>query len=220
MPLFSGAATRGRSWRTCRKIERGGYPYYFLVTLTGYPRLLEPTVPRVDEAGAFFKDLAGRIGRRRVIWRYDPVIFPSRPLSFSCQELFQVGRPAGPVHVPGDRQFLRPLCQGLAPIAQGGDRRRGGRRQPGTAAGPAGALSPPSLQVQGWKFKAAPRPRSQPVSRPGKCIDEKLLNELFGLNLSYRKDPAQRKLCLCQQSVDIGCYGTCGHGCLYCYARR
>jgi hypothetical protein len=55
--------------------------------------------------------------------------------------------------------------------------------------------------------------------KPGKCIDENLLNELFGLNLSYRKDPSQRKLCLCQQSVDIGTYGTCRHGCLYCYAR-
>ena len=53
---------------------------------------------------------------------------------------------------------------------------------------------------------------------PGKCIDEGLLNELFNLNLAYRKDPAQRKLCLCQQSVDIGSYGACGHGCLYCYA--
>ncbi len=55
---------------------------------------------------------------------------------------------------------------------------------------------------------------------PGKCIDEKLLNELFGLNLSYRKDPGQRKLCRCRQSVDIGSYGNCGHGCIYCYARR
>ena len=55
--------------------------------------------------------------------------------------------------------------------------------------------------------------------RPGKCVDEQLLNELFGLNLSYRKDPAQRKLCLCRESVDIGRYGSCGHGCLYCYAR-
>ncbi len=54
--------------------------------------------------------------------------------------------------------------------------------------------------------------------KPGKCVDEELLNELFGLRLSYRKDPGQRKLCLCQQSVDIGSYGTCRHGCLYCYA--
>ena len=54
---------------------------------------------------------------------------------------------------------------------------------------------------------------------PGKCIDEALLNDLFNLNLAYRKDPAQRKLCLCQRSVDIGSYGACGHGCIYCYAR-
>ena len=53
---------------------------------------------------------------------------------------------------------------------------------------------------------------------PGKCVDEGLLNELFSLGLPYRKDPAQRKLCLCQQSVDIGSYGACRHGCVYCYA--
>ena len=75
MPLFSGAAIRGRSWGICRKSTRGGYPYYFLITATGYPRLLEPSTPRIEEVVIFFKELAGRIGRRRVIWRYDPVIF-------------------------------------------------------------------------------------------------------------------------------------------------
>ena len=56
-------------------LDDGGYPYYFLLTATGYPRRLEPFTPAVRDAVKFFAALAARIGRRRVIWRYDPVIF-------------------------------------------------------------------------------------------------------------------------------------------------
>lgn len=34
------------------------------------------------------------------------------------------------------------------------------------------------------------------------------------------KDPGQRPFCGCVRSMDIGQYGSCGYGCVYCYAAR
>jgi DNA repair photolyase len=48
--------------------------------------------------------------------------------------------------------------------------------------------------------------------------------ELFGGELSLRRDTGQRVRagCECRVAVDIGSYHLhpCGHGCLYCYANR
>jgi hypothetical protein len=74
-----------------------------------------------------------------------------------------------------------------------------------------------------------------------KCIDDDLMIRLFPndaelmsfigyqpglLNGDARtaadkkqlKDKSQRPLCGCVYSKDIGCYNTCGHFCVYCYA--
>ena len=53
--------------------------------------------------------------------------------------------------------------------------------------------------------------------KPGACIDEELINRLWGLDLSG-KDKNQRPHCLCCKSVDIGSYGICSANCVYCYA--
>lgn len=52
----------------------------------------------------------------------------------------------------------------------------------------------------------------------GKCIDNTLIEDLLGVKLVVSKDPNQRKECGCVQSIDIGEYNTCAHGCKYCYA--
>ena len=41
---------------------------------------------------------------------------------------------------------------------------------------------------------------------------------IFGV--SKPKDRNQRGLCGCVESVDIGSYSTCSHGCAYCYANH
>jgi hypothetical protein len=55
---------------------------------------------------------------------------------------------------------------------------------------------------------------------PGKCVDDDLIAALLGRRLPARKDPRQRKACGCVESRDIGMYGTCLRGCVYCYAGR
>jgi hypothetical protein len=52
----------------------------------------------------------------------------------------------------------------------------------------------------------------------GKCVDDRLISELTGVNLKIAKDKNQRELCGCVTSVDIGEYNTCRHSCHYCYA--
>ena len=52
----------------------------------------------------------------------------------------------------------------------------------------------------------------------GKCIDDQLMRQVFGLEVSSAKDPGQRRECGCIVSKDIGAYDTCILGCKYCYA--
>jgi len=201
------------------EIESGGYPYCFLVTVTGYPRLLEPAVPRVDEAVAFFRELTGRIGRRRVIWRYDPVLFSEQTtFDFHIQNFSRLAGLLAPFTARAIVSFFDPYAKALRRLRKAGidaGAAAGSREQQQDLLGRLAA----GAENAGLEIQSCAEAALTAGVKPGKCIDEKLLNELFDLNLSYRKDPAQRKLCLCQQSIDIGSYGTCRHGCLYCYAR-
>ena len=55
------------------------YPYYFQFTLTGYGKDIEPNLP--DKRTVLieaFRELSRRIGKEKVIWRYDPILFTER----------------------------------------------------------------------------------------------------------------------------------------------
>jgi hypothetical protein len=200
------------------EIESGGYPYYFLLTVTGYPRLLEPSTPRSEEAAGFFEELSGRIGRRRVMWRYDPVIFTAHSdFDFHVRNFFGLADLLAPFTSRVIVSFFDPYPKLGTRLKKAGIDMQvasgSPARQAELLAHFAAAASRAGIEIQSCAEAAL----AAGVCH-GKCVDEKLLHELFGLDIPYRKDPGQRKLCLCQQSVDIGSYGTCRHGCLYCYA--
>jgi len=48
-----------------------------MITLTGYPEILEPNMPPPVEIIQAMKAMSEKWGRKRVIWRYDPVFFSS-----------------------------------------------------------------------------------------------------------------------------------------------
>lgn len=55
------------------------YMYYFQFTLTGYGRDVEPNLPdKKKELIPAFQALSERIGKERVIWRYDPILVNGR----------------------------------------------------------------------------------------------------------------------------------------------
>jgi len=214
--------------RHLAEIERRGYPFYFLITLTGYPRFLEPAAPAAAEALRSLGELTRRIGRRRLVWRYDPVIFtPVTNLRFHADNFSRLAELLAPVASRVIVSFFDPYPKVVRRLRRTGI-------DPSAAAGSpeqqlellerfAAAALRSGLEIQSCAepalgATAPPGANARPLVGPGKCVDEELLNEVFGLKLAYRKDPSQRRLCLCQQSVDIGSYGTCRHGCLYCYA--
>jgi hypothetical protein len=58
-----------------------------------------------------------------------------------------------------------------------------------------------------------------PLLTKGGCIDGSLLKELHPKHepCSIAKDKTQRPHCQCTESIDIGRWYSCAHGCLYCY---
>ena len=59
--------------------ELEGYPYYFQYTITAYGKDVEPGLPDKKEVLIpLFQDLSRRLGPRRMVWRYDPILFSRR----------------------------------------------------------------------------------------------------------------------------------------------
>jgi hypothetical protein len=201
------------------EIEHSGFPYYFLITTTGYSRQLEPATPRLEEAVIFFKELAERIGRQRLIWRYDPVIFTTgTDFDFHVSNFANLAGLLSPFTSRVIVSFFDPYPKVRKRMEKAGVDVQTATGSPAQQSDLLARFAAAAAQT-GVEIQSCAEAATGAGVCPGKCIDEKLLNDLFDLNLTYRKDQAQRKLCLCQQSVDIGSYGTCRHGCLYCYAR-
>ena len=206
------------------ELDRRGFRYYFLYTLVHYPRAFERFSGPLSQKLERFKRLSQKVGPDRIVWRYDPIILSNVTDSRYHYALFEeiAAALAGftrrciisfldiyaktrrlldrlqkesdirVINVHDDESKIRHICSHLSQVSSQAS------FEIFTCAEPFNLLDLGILQ--------------------GRCIDDKLLNRLFGLNLPMSKDKGQRKLCRCVESKDIGVYDTCPHGCVYCYA--
>jgi hypothetical protein len=200
------------------ELDEKGFNYYFQYTITGYPRELEKQTPHPLKAIETFIKLSDKIGKEKVIWRYDPIIFTQYTDFDEHVRLFDKISKA--LENKTDKvviSFADPYKKITKKLE---------------------ALEfQDILETKSKLYELAKIMSDIATSRNmvvescseeidldycnikhGKCIDDSLIENLFNINLNIGKDKNQRKECGCVQSVDIGIYNTCSHGCAYCYA--
>jgi DNA repair photolyase len=204
-------------------IERVCERFYFQFTLNDYPPELEPGLPSLDERCASFEKLSLRLGPERVIWRYDPIIISNN--TDHAYHLAKFGALCERL-APHTRRvmislvdYYRKTVRNLRPLREAGYEFKidadSSLETRDLLAELARTAAKNQIEIQSC---AEDQGFSDIGIPPGACIDGELIEHLFGLGKTWKKDPGQRKHCLCSQSRDIGSFGTCDHACPYCYA--
>lgn len=202
-----------------RRLNKMGYPYYFQFTVTGYDNDIERNLPEKSKIISAFKELY-HLGNQHIIWRYDPIIFlPKYSMEWHLQTFENIARKLNgytdkcvisfmDMNSYAMSQFkenrlynrlletdeLLTFCKTLVEIADANGMK---------VATCAEKIDLASIGIE-----------------HNHCIDEKYIEQIVGYKLNVKKDKGQRSACGCVESIDIGTYGTCKNGCIYCYAQN
>lgn len=196
--------------------ELEGYAYYFQYTLNGYGQEVEPGLPSLDRRTDTFLRLSERLGKERVVWRYDPIFFSGAYTPEAHLERFE--RMAARLSGAAEKCVVSLMDEYPGKNTRALARLGAYRPEEGELERFFAALGEIARR---WGFTAATCAESLSLERYGighnSCIDRRLIERLTGYPLKVGRD-GQRPDCLCAKCEDIGAYDTCPHGCVYCYA--
>lgn len=193
------------------------YPYYFQFTLTSYGKEIEPNLP--DKRKTMipaFRELSRKIGKERVIWRYDPIIFTDRYTEEYHRKAFQA--------------IAESLCGYTEQVvisfvdlyAKTKKNMQGTHMVSVSQCRMEEFASELSRIARTNNMRIAACAEELDLSACGiersSCIDQQLIERLIGCRIDAQKDKNQRGECRCIESVEVGAYHTCRSGCRYCYA--
>ena len=197
-------------------LDKKGFKYYFQFTISSYAQDIEKSVPHKTEIIEKFQKLSKKIGKEKVIWRYDPVIlndkynfdYHLKYFKYIAEKLAdytekviisfidcypKIKNRLQENHITElTQEQMRKLASTLKQIADNYN-----------------------LKIESCSEKI----ELDDIGIPhGHCIDGDLINRICHKNYVFQKDKTQRDECGCVTSIDIGSYNTCRHNCAYCYA--
>lgn len=221
--------------------------YYFQFTLNDYDAEgIEPRVPPLADRIETFKQLSKRIGKDRVIWRFDPLILTD---DLTVKDILEKVECLGDRIVAYTSRLVFSFIDIKSYAKVGKNLECGGID--------AHEFSPDEMcevaqrigeLEKSWGIAAATCGEIKDLDQYGvehnRCIDDRLMvkcfshdaelmkfigakfalgDTLFGIEDKWepgphKKDSGQRLACGCIMSKDIGEYNTCPHLCHYCYA--
>ena len=193
------------------------YKYYFQFTLTGYGKDIEPSLPhKRDKMIPVFQKLSSRIGREKVIWRYDPIIFTD-----NYSEEYHIKA----FHEIASR--LKGYCNRVViSFVDLYDKTRRNMKE-------INAIDKNQNELLKFATELAEIAKENSMQietcaeiidlsscgiKHSSCIDKELIEKIIGFSIKAKKDKNQRDECGCIESVEVGAYNTCLNGCKYCYA--
>ncbi len=192
------------------------YPFYFQYTLNAYDRDIEPCLPTMEHKLETFCRLSDQIGAKSVIWRYDPILLTEKyTIEWHIEQFRRIARTLQGKTGTCVFSFIDIYDKVKKNIEDYSIRTCTTEEMNALASAFADCASQYSLEL---RTCAESIDLARYGIHRGACVDGKLIAELIGWDLNAKKDQNQRDECGCIESIDIGQYNTCRHGCRYCYA--
>ncbi len=219
--------------------------YYFQFSLNDYDKeKYEAKVPSVESRIKTFKELSTRLGKKRVVWRYDPLILTS---DINIDELLRRIKNIGDeLHSYTEKLVFSFVDISIYQKVQSNLKKEEVPYIEWTPQLMDEFASKLSNLNKSWGLQLGTCSEKIDLNKYGivhnKCIDDNLMIDIFsedeklmeflGVEITppdlfsdgkitktkKLKDKGQREDCGCIISKDIGAYNTCPHECNYCYA--
>lgn len=197
------------------RLEEIKFPYVFHITLTPYHEEIETNVPNKKEIIKAIQYLSNKIGKDKVIVRYDPILLSKRYTILYHEKAFAS------------------LCEQLSGFVENiiisfVDMYKNTREHAKEM-----ELSTITIKqmeeiakrfsnvAKKYQIKVQTCAESVDLTKYGiynlPCFDKEVIENWIGYQIKTT-NKGVRNNCACIPTVDIGDYNCCFHGCKYCYA--